>query len=76
MAGSTWATSNELYVGEAGNGTLNITNGGTVLVTQTTWGGVFQRRHGNGDGVRPRLDAQQRQSAPYRSGGCRHTEYH
>ena len=34
--GSTWANSSDLYVGNPGTGTLNITNGGEVSVTGTT----------------------------------------
>jgi fibronectin-binding autotransporter adhesin len=30
-AGSTWSNNSSLYVGESGNGILNITNGGTVI---------------------------------------------
>jgi T5SS/PEP-CTERM-associated repeat protein len=45
-AGSTWTNGRYLYVGFGGTGTLNITNGGSVSVTDTTYvsyaGNFFQ----------------------------------
>ncbi len=40
-AGSIWDTAGSLTVGGAGNGTLNIQNGGVVRTTSTSSGDVL-----------------------------------
>ena len=56
--GSTWTNSGDLYVGNSGNGTLNITGGGAVSNTQRLHRLQF-RLDGHGDGGRNRLDVDQ-----------------
>ena len=56
-AGSTWNDNNGLTVGNSGNGTLLITNGGSLTSTGTSLGGRLRReRHGDCHWRRLHLD--------------------